>query len=111
MKLVLRLLISTISVYAAAQIIPGIFVKDVATAFFVAVVFGVLNTFVKPILTLLSLPITIITLGLFTLVINALLVILTAYLVPGFGVYTFLSALIFGIVVSFISAFLSMLSR
>jgi putative membrane protein len=111
MKLIFKILISAFAVYIAAKLIPGIYVKDLTTALIIAVVFGALNTFVKPILTMLTLPLTILTLGLFYLFINALLVFVTSLIVPGFGVYSWLSALLFSIIVSLISSFLSALSK
>ena len=71
----------------------------------------ILNMFVKPILSILTLPITIITLGLFSFVINVALLYLAAYLVPGFFIEGILAALLFGLAVSFISSFLNMLAE
>ena len=109
MKLLLRLLINTVSVFVAAKIVSGIELNSIETAFIVAIVLGVLNTFIKPILIILTLPINIITLGLFTFIINGFLVLLVSYFVPGFVVATLISALLFSILLSLISAFLGML--
>lgn len=81
------------------------------TAFLVAVVLGVLNVFVKPIVVLLTLPLTIITLGLFTFFINVGLILFAGYLVPGFEISSFLAALLFGLVVSLVSSFLNELAK
>jgi len=111
MKLVIKLLIATLAVFLSAYLIPGVTVDSFQTAFIVAIVIGVLNMFVKPILVILTLPITLITLGLFSFVINVGLLYLAAYLVPGFVIGTILAALLFGLLVSFISSFLNMLAK
>jgi len=108
MKTVLKLLVSTASILVAAYIIPGVMIDSAVTAIIVAVVLGVLNTFARPVLLLLTLPINIVSLGLFTFIINAFLVYLAAMIVPGFGLASFLTALIFSLVVSLVGAFLSM---
>ena len=76
----------------------------------VSLVLGAVNTFIKPLLVLLTLPLTIVTLGIFILVINGVLVLLVGSIVPGFHVQSFLSAVLFSIVVSIISSLLSKLS-
>ncbi|OGC69603.1 hypothetical protein A2415_03450 [candidate division WWE3 bacterium RIFOXYC1_FULL_39_7] len=111
MKLLFNLILNTVSVLVAAYILPGVDVASYLTAAVVAIVLGTLNTFVKPILVFLTLPITFITLGLFTLVINAVLVLLVAMLVPGFVVVSFWYALLFSIVVSLIGSFLGMFNN
>jgi putative membrane protein len=77
----------------------------------VAIVLGVLNVFLKPLLVILTLPVTILTLGLFSFVINIALVYLAAYVVPGFEISGILAALLFGLLVSLISSFLNILAR
>lgn len=106
MKFLLRLIASIAAVYISAKVIPGVTVDSLQTTIIVAVVLGVLNMFVKPIFVILTLPITILTLGIFYLMINALMVIITASIVPGFYVESTISALLFGIVVSLTNAFL-----
>lgn len=107
MGLILRILISAVAVWVAAYFIPGVAVQGGAgTYLIVAIVLGFLNAFVKPILTVLTIPITIITLGLFLLVLNVLMVYLTAYLIPNFQVTGFIAALLFSIVVSIITSLL-----
>jgi putative membrane protein len=110
MKIVGRVLVSTLAVLVSAQVVPGVKVDAISTALVVAVVMGVLNTLVKPILVILTLPITILSLGLFLLVINVLIVYLTSNLVSGFEVESFLSALVFSLVMSLVGAFLHKLS-
>lgn len=107
MTILIGWLINAMAIIAAAYLLPGIHVADFVTALVVALVLGILNTVVKPILFILTLPITIITLGLFTFILNALLVLLTAHFVHGFRVDGFGWALLFSIVLSLISAFLS----
>jgi putative membrane protein len=110
MQLIVKLLITSIAVFVTAYILPGVHVDSYISALIVAIVLGVINAFIKPILLLLTLPITLVTLGLFTLVINALLVLLTDYLVQGFSVDNFFWAIGFSIVVSMVSWFLSRLA-
>lgn len=102
MGLLIRILISAVAVYLASQFVPGIRVDGFGTALIVAIVLGLLNAFVKPILVFLTIPITILTLGLFYFVINILMVYLAAYLVSGFQVDGFLAALLFSIVIAII---------
>jgi putative membrane protein len=112
MGIIISLLINALAIFiAASYIIPGVHVDSFMTAVIVAVVLGVLNAFLKPILVIFTLPITIITLGLFTFVINAILVLLASQFVPGFKVDGFLTALLFSLVVSIISAILGALVK
>ena len=105
MGLIIRILISAVAVYVASLFIPGIHVSGGASTYLiVAIVLGFLNAFIKPILTVLTIPITIVTLGLFLLVLNVLMVYLTAYLVPHFHVNGFIAALLFSIVVSIVTS-------
>ena len=106
MKLIIHLLVSTLAVLIAAYIIPGVVVAGFWNALVLAVVLGVLNTVLRPILIFLTLPLTILTLGLFTLVINTLLILLASYLVPGFIVTSFLQAFLFSIVLSLVGSFM-----
>ncbi len=108
MKLLLRLVISTLAVLVAANLVPGVEVNGTATAIIVAIVLGILNTFLKPVVQILALPITIITLGLFYFVVNVFIIYLASYLVEGFYINGFISALLFGLVVSVVSAILGM---
>jgi len=103
MGLLIRILISAVAVYLAATFIPGITVNGFGTALIVAIVLGLLNAFLKPILVVLTIPITILTLGLFYIVINVLMVYLAAYLVSGFAVSGFIAALLFSLVVAVIT--------
>lgn len=106
MSLIIHLVVSTISIFVVSQVLPGVIIDGLTTALVVAVVLGVINTILRPILLLLTLPINIVTLGLFTFVINALLVLLASNIVPGFEVRDFLTALIFSLLVSLVSSIL-----
>jgi len=102
-RILMSWLISTLSILLASYIIPGIRVDNAGAAFMAAAVLGVLNVLVRPILVLLTLPITIITLGLFLFIINALLFLLAGSLISGFQVRSFSAALLGSLVVSVVS--------
>jgi putative membrane protein len=106
MNLLLKIIVNALAVFAAAYLLPGVHVANFTTAIVVAVVLGLLNLILKPILIILTIPITILTLGLFLLVINALIVLLCSGLVSGFKVDGFIYALLFSLVVSLFSAVL-----
>jgi putative membrane protein len=97
LNLIIRLIVSTVVVIGASRVLQGFHVDSIQSAVIVAIVMGLLNTFVKPVLQFLSLPITILTLGLFYFVVNVLIVYLCAYLVDGFSVSGFVAALLFSI--------------
>ncbi len=98
MRIVIRILLSTIAVMVADLLLSGVHAPDLKTGLLVAVVLGVLNAVVRPIIVLLTLPVTVVTLGLFVLVINAAMVMLAARIVPGFTVIGFWWALAFSVV-------------
>lgn len=104
MKLLFRIIITALLVILIPKIISGIYVADFKTAVIVAVVLGLLNIFIKPILVILTLPFTIVTLGLFLLVINAVIILLCDNIVEGFRVNSFLTALIFSLVLSLLQS-------
>ncbi|WP_159799514.1 phage holin family protein [Flavobacterium sp. MK4S-17] len=110
MKTLINIFFTTVFVVLLSQVMPGIKVSSWATALLVAVVLGLLNIFVKPVLILLTLPATIFTLGLFLLVINAIIIMLCGELVPGFRVESFWWALLFSLVLSFLQSLVSGLS-
>src|SRR2546423_4695631 len=103
MNLLFRIILTAVAAFIAAKFVPGITVSDAKTAILVALVLALLNTFLKPILVALTLPITITTLGLFLLVINILIVFLAARIVPGFAVHGWVAALLFRLIVSLIT--------
>ncbi|MTG96806.1 MULTISPECIES: phage holin family protein [Myroides] len=101
MNFIIRLLITTALVMFLCWLLPGVSVDGWTTALWVAVAMGLLNAFLKPILVFMTLPATIVTLGLFLLVINAVIIQLTAYFVKEFTVDNFWYALLFSIVLTF----------
>lgn len=108
MKFIIKLIISAVAVLAAAHFLPGVSVTDLTTAFVVAIVLGLLNTVLKPILVFFTLPITFMTLGLFLIIINAVIVWITAYFVSGFAVDGLLSAILFGFLQSIVTYILEL---
>ncbi len=111
MGIIINLIVNGLAVYITAHVLPGVSVENFLTAVIVSVVLGLVNTFIKPILFILTLPATLLTLGLFTFVINVLMVYLVTTFVPGFHVDSFWSALLFSIVLSLISWFLRSLIK
>lgn len=107
MNLIFRLVFSALAIFITVYILPGVHVTGLETYFVLAVVLGVINMFLKPVLVLLTLPLSIVTLGLFSLVLNTLLILLAEYIVPGFSVDGFWWALIFGLVLSLVSSVLT----
>lgn len=106
MKILFHWFLSALAIVITAYLLPGIVLKSFFVALVVAVVLGFFNTIIRPILILLSLPIQFLTLGLFTLVINAALVMLTSQIVPGFRVKGFGWALLFSLVLWAVNAVL-----
>jgi len=104
MRTLIHVLVSSLAVFVTARLLPGVKVDGFGTAIAVAVVLGLVNAFLAPALLLLTLPINILTLGLFTFVIMGGLVMLTARMVPGFHVAGFWWALAFALVLSVINA-------
>lgn len=104
MNFILRLLISGIIVYVLSKILSGVHISDIGTAIIFALVLACLNAIIKPILIFLTLPITIVTLGLFLFVINALIILLAAKLMNGIRIDGFWWALLFSIILSVFSS-------
>lgn len=102
MKLLFQWIIATVAIIIAAYIVPGTSVT-LPGAIIAAVVLGALNLFIRPILLILTFPITVVTLGFFSLVINALLVMLASLIVPGFDVTGFWTALFFALVLAVVN--------
>jgi putative membrane protein len=105
MKILAHVLLSAVAVFVAARVLPGVAVDSFGTALAVAVVLGVVNAFLRPLLLVLTLPVNILTLGLFTFVIIGGCVLLVARVVPGFQVAGFGWALAFAFTLSLINAF------
>jgi putative membrane protein len=107
MNLLIRILVTSGLVLLIAHFMPGVNVAGFTTALIVAIVLGLLNIFIKPILVILTLPVTILTLGLFLLVINALIILLCTNIVGGFSVDSFWTALIFSIILSLLQSIMN----
>jgi putative membrane protein len=105
MGILISWIVSAMVVFSIAYIMPGVRVADFTTSLVVALVLGIINAFLKPILLILTLPINLLTLGLFTFILNALLILLVSKIVPGFAVDGFLTALIFGVILSIANTF------
>lgn len=106
MKLILRLLLSAFAVVILSNVLPNITVDNYVTAIIVALLLSVLNFIVRPIMVILTLPITIITFGLFLLVINAIIIKLASHFVDGFHVEGWLWAIIFSLLLSILQSIL-----
>ena len=111
MGFIIKVLLTAVAVYVAAYLIPGVHIADIRTTIIVALVLALLNTFIKPILIILTIPITILTLGLFLLVINALMVKWAADLVKGFTVTGWWPALLVSLIVTVVSYILGSLAE
>ena len=106
MDLILKLLLSAVAVIILAYVLPGVEVAGYNSAIFVAIVVALLRLIVRPILVILTLPVTILTLGLFLLVINAIIILLADYFVAGFTVQNIWWALLFSLLLSFLQSVL-----
>jgi len=111
MRFIVRIIITALAVVIASYILPGVNVDGGLTAILVAVVLSLLNAFIKPLLIILTIPITVVTLGLFLLVINALMILAVAEIVHGFHVGGFWYALLFSIVLTIVVSLLNALVR
>jgi putative membrane protein len=106
MNLILRILLSALAVILLAKFLPGVALDGFTSAIIVAIVIALLNAILKPILVILTLPITIVTLGLFLLVINAGIILLADKFIDGFAVSSFWTALLFSILLSILQSIL-----
>lgn len=106
-----RFLLSGLAVLLTAYLLPGVQVEHYGYALLVAAVLSLANVVVKPILVVLTIPITVLTLGLFLLVINALIILMVDYFVPGFNVEGFLWALAFSLILSVFNSMFTDMSR
>lgn len=111
MHLVSSLLANSAALLATAYLVPGFHVADWKVALVAAIVLGVVNTFVKPLLAFITLPLNVITLGLFTFVLNAVMLVLAAYIVPGFTIDGLLPAVLGAVVLSVVSTVLAHLVK
>jgi putative membrane protein len=99
----IRLLIGALGLWLAAAIVPGIAIRGTGTLILAALLMGIVNALVRPLAILLTLPITILTLGLFLLVVNAAMFALVAWMLPGFTVSGFMAALLGWLIVTVVS--------
>ncbi len=111
MNFVIKLLLSAISVLVSAYLLPGANVDGFLSAFVVAIFLALFSATLKPLLIILTIPVTVVTMGLFLLVINALMIMLADYLVTGFSVDGFWWALIFGIILAIVNGIFEAVSR
>ncbi len=111
MNLIIKLLLNAVAVFILAHLLSGVNVDGYVGALIVAVVLSVLNLLVKPILVIFTLPATILTLGLFLLVINAVIILLADKLIDGFSVANFWWALIFSVLLSILQSILHSLLK
>ena len=113
MKFIVQLIISTLAVLITSYLLPGVEIRDsnFFTALIVAAVLSFLNAVVKPVMIILTIPITFVTLGLFLLVINALIIMLAAKLVDGFHVNGFWWALLFSLILSMVTSILESIGK
>lgn len=109
MNLLVKIIISSLAVFLTAYLLPGVAVDSYITAIWVAVVLALLNGFLKPMLIILTIPVTLVTLGLFLLAINAAIILLASHFVDGFYVSGFWWALLFSLVLSIITSFMESL--
>lgn len=104
MKTILKLLLTAVAVVILAKVLPGVEVDGYVSAIIVAVVLAILRLIVKPILIVLTLPVTIVTLGLFLLIINAFIILMADYFIDGFAVRNIWWALLFSLLLSFLQS-------
>ncbi|MEJ7588072.1 MAG: phage holin family protein [Ferruginibacter sp.] len=105
MKFFLKILITTVNAFILAHILPGIVINNIFTSILVAVVLAILDATVKPLLIILTFPVTIFTLGLFLFVINAVIILAAGYFIRGFAIDGFWYAVLFSILLSFFNSF------
>lgn len=111
MSIIIKWLLMVLAIFISAYFIPGVAIASFWSALWLALFLGVVNILVKPILILITLPINILTLGLFTFVINALLILLASSVIKGFSVSGFFVAMLFSIVLSVVSYLLNALVK
>jgi putative membrane protein len=109
--LVYRWVINALALFFTALIVPGMAIQGFGAALVAALVMGIVNAFVRPLIFLLSLPLTIITLGLFTLVINGFMLSIVAYSVGGFYIRNFWTAFFGAIILSIFSSIINSMIR
>jgi putative membrane protein len=111
MKLVIRLAVNVLALLVVEYLVPGFILRDIWTAVVAAIVIGIVNTLIKPVLQLIALPISILTLGIGAFLINVLLLWGTSRLIPGFYISNFTTAVVSSIVLSLVTWFLHKLAK
>ena len=111
MKILINWILSTLAIMVVAYVLDGVSVDTVVAGLLTALVLVAVNTFIKPVILILTLPVNILSLGLFTFVINAFLILLISKFVPGFSVDGFFAALIFSILLTIINTILSLFKK
>ena len=111
MKILINLLINGFAVFVTAYFLKGVYLDSFLTAIIVSIVLGLVNTIIKPILLLLTLPLNILTLGLFNFLLNGLMILLVSNIVPGFTVSNIWWAILFSLVLSLVNWFFHLLSK
>lgn len=107
MQIIIALVLNALALMATAYVVPGFHVDNFTTALLAGVVLGVVNTFIKPILGFLTAPLTVVTLGLFAFVVNAVVLFIVSYIVPGFQVDGWMAAILGAVVLSIVATVLS----
>ena len=110
MVLLVRWILFALAIIFVAWLVPGIEVENFQSAMLVTVIIALINIFIRPLIVFITLPINILTLGIFTLVINALLLMLAGYLAPGVDVEGFLSAFIGSVVLAFLGLIINVVT-
>ena len=105
MKFLIKILITTVNAFILAYILPGIEINDIFTAVMVAVLLAILDATIKPLLIILTFPVTILTLGMFLFIINACIILTAEYFIDGFRIEGFWYALLFSVLLSFFNSF------
>lgn len=103
MSFILQLLLTALAAFLAAKLTPGVNITSYWTAIILALVLGLLDVFVKPFLTFISIPVTVLTLGLFMLVINAVIILIASWIVSSFQVSGFWTAMLYSVILSVVS--------
>lgn len=111
MQIVVALVLNAVALLATAYIVPGFKVADFTTAVLAAIVLGVVNTFIKPVLSYLTAPLSVVTLGLFAFVVNAVVLFIVSYVVPGLKIDGWIPAILGAVVLSVVSIALSSVLR
>lgn len=109
--LIVKLLTNALALVITTLFVPGLHLSSFSTAIWASFIWGLVNTLIRPVFSFFTFPLQLLTLGLFTLLINGLMLIITAYLVPGFTIRSFSSAFIGAIVLSVISLILTHLFK